>query len=59
VSGRREFLGLAAACAGSGLLQGFPANASDSRSFAVADNPARSQLANLVAAGLTAGTLLC
>ena len=58
VSGRREFLGLAAACAGSGLLQGFPANASDSRSFVVADNPARSQLANLVAAGLTAGTLL-
>jgi sulfate permease, SulP family len=58
VSGRREFLGLAAASVGSGLLQGFPANASDSRSFMVADAPARSQLANLVAAALTAGTLL-
>jgi MFS superfamily sulfate permease-like transporter len=39
-------------------MQGFPANASDSRSFMVADAPARSQLANLVAAALTAGTLL-
>lgn len=58
VSGRREFLGLAAASIGSGVLQGFPANASDSRSFMVADAPARSQLANLVAAALTAGTLL-
>jgi SulP family sulfate permease len=58
VSGRREFLGLAAASLGSGLLQGFPANASDSRSFMVADARARSQVANLVAAGLTAVTLL-
>jgi SulP family sulfate permease len=58
VSGRREFLGLAAASLGSGLLQGFPANASDSRSFMVADARARSQVANLLAAGLTAVTLL-
>jgi sulfate permease, SulP family len=58
VSGRREFLGLAASCAGSGLFQGFPANASDSRSFVVADTGARSQMANLVAVGLTALTLV-
>jgi SulP family sulfate permease len=58
VSGRREFLGLAAACAGSGLLQGFPANASESRSFMVADTGARSQMANLVAVTLTALTLV-
>jgi SulP family sulfate permease len=58
VSGRREFLGLAAACIGSGLLRGFPANASSSRSFVVADTAGRSQMANLVAAALTAGTLL-
>jgi sulfate permease, SulP family len=58
VSGRREFLGLAAACVGSGLLQGYPANGSDSRSFVAADAGARSQLSNLVAAALTAVTLL-
>ncbi|MDN5931391.1 MAG: STAS domain-containing protein [Pseudonocardia sp.] len=58
VSGPREFLGLAAASVGSGLLQGLPPNASDSRSFIVADTPARSQLANLIAAALTAVTLL-
>jgi SulP family sulfate permease len=58
VSGRREFLGHAAACVGSGLLGGYPANASDSRSFVVADARARSQVANLAAAGLTAVTLL-
>jgi SulP family sulfate permease len=58
VSARREFLGLAAASVGSGLLQGYPANASDSRSFVVADSRARSQVANLAAAGLVAVTLL-
>jgi sulfate permease, SulP family len=58
VSGRREFLGLAASCAGSGLFGGFPANASESRSFVVADTGARSQMANLVAVGLTALTLV-
>ena len=47
VSGRREFLGLAASCAGSGLFGGFPANASESRSFVVADTGARSQMATL------------
>jgi SulP family sulfate permease len=58
VSARREFLGLAAASIGSGLLQGYPANASESRSFVVADARARSQVANLAAAGLVAVTLL-
>jgi sulfate permease, SulP family len=58
VSPRREFLGLAAASLGSGLLQGYPANASDSRSFVVADSRARSQVANFAAAGLVAVTLL-
>src|SRR4051794_6498878 len=58
VSARREFLGLAAASIGSGLLQGYPANSSDSRSFVVADSRARSQVANLAAAGLVAVTLL-
>jgi SulP family sulfate permease len=58
VSARREFLGLAAASVGSGLLQGYPANSSDSRSFVVADSRARSQVANLAAAGLVAVTLL-
>jgi SulP family sulfate permease len=58
VSARREFLGLAAASVGSGVLQGYPANGSDSRSFVVADARARSQVANLAAAGLVAVTLL-
>jgi SulP family sulfate permease len=58
ISPRREFLGLAAASLGSALLQGYPANSSDSRSFVVADSRARSQVANLAAAGLVAVTLL-
>jgi sulfate permease, SulP family len=58
VSGSREFLGYAAGCVGSGLLGGFPANASSSRSFLVADAGARSQVANLAAAALTLLTLL-
>ncbi|GAB3308107.1 SulP family inorganic anion transporter [Geodermatophilus aquaeductus] len=58
VSARQEFLGLAAASVGSGVLQGYPANGSDSRSFVVADGRARSQVANIAAAGLVAVTLL-
>jgi sulfate permease, SulP family len=58
VSARREFLGLAAASVGSGLLSGYPAGTSDSRSFVVADSRGRSQVANLAAAGLVAVTLL-
>jgi SulP family sulfate permease len=58
VSARREFLGLAAASFGSGLLQGYPASSSDSRSFVVADSRARSQVANLAAAALVVVTLL-
>ena len=58
VSARREFLGLAAASVGSGLLQGYPAGSSDSRSFVVADSRARSQIANFTAAALVVVTLL-
>ena len=54
----REFLGLAAASVGSALLGGYPAAASQSRSFMVADSRARSQVANLAAAVLIALTLL-
>jgi SulP family sulfate permease len=58
ISARREFLGLAAASFGSGLLQGYPASASDSRSFVVADSRSRTQVANVAAAGLVAVTLM-
>ncbi|TFV92959.1 SulP family inorganic anion transporter [Blastococcus sp. CT_GayMR20] len=58
VSPRREFLGYAAASLGSGLMQGYPANGSDSRSFVVADSGGRTQVANVTAAGLVAVTLI-
>jgi sulfate permease, SulP family len=58
VSARAEFLGLAAASLGAGLMQGYPANGSDSRSFVVADSRARTQLANVTAAVLVGVTLL-
>ena len=58
VYGSREFFGYAAGCVGAGLLGGFPANVSSSRSFLVADAGARSQVANLAAAALTLLTLL-
>jgi sulfate permease, SulP family len=54
----REFIGLGAANLAAGLLHGFPANASDSRSFVAANSGARSQLAGLAAAGLVLVTLL-
>ena len=54
----REFIGLGAANLAAGLLQGFPASASDSRSFVAANSGARSQLAGLAAAGLVLITLL-
>ncbi len=54
----REFLGVAAANIGSGLMGAFPANGSQSRSFVLADTGARTQVANLVAAGLVVLTLL-
>jgi sulfate permease, SulP family len=54
----REFVGLGAANLAAGLLQGFPANASDSRSFVAANSGARSRLAGLAAAGLVLITLL-
>jgi sulfate permease, SulP family len=54
----RELLALGAANLGAGLVQGFPANGSDSRSFAAAAAGARTQLAGVVAAGLVVVTLL-
>jgi sulfate permease, SulP family len=54
----REFLALGAANLGAGLVHGFPANGSDSRSFAVAAAGARTQLAGVVGAGLLVATLL-
>ncbi len=54
----KEFLGLAAAGFGAGLLQGFPANASDSRSFIVADSGSKSQTINVFGAAAIAITLI-
>ncbi|MGP3932147.1 SulP family inorganic anion transporter [Nonomuraea sp. KM88] len=55
---QQEFLGLAAANAAAGLLGGFPANGSDSRSALLAGSGARTRLAGLGAAAAVAGTLL-
>jgi len=54
----REFVGLAAAGVGAGLIQGFPANGSDSRSFIVANGEARSQSANMIGAVMVLVTVL-
>ncbi len=54
----REFLGVAAANIGSGLMGAFPANGSQSRSFVLAETGARTQVANVVAAALVVLTLL-
>jgi sulfate permease, SulP family len=54
----REFVGLGAANLAAGLLQGFPANASDSRSFVAANAGGRSQMTGLIGAGLVLVTLL-
>lgn len=54
----REFVGLSAANIGAGLLSGFPANGSDSRSFVVANSGGRTQTTGLVGAGLIAITLI-
>jgi SulP family sulfate permease len=58
LSPTREFIGLAAAGVGAGLLQGFPANGSDSRSFIVANSGRRSQSVNLIGAVAVAVTLV-
>jgi SulP family sulfate permease len=58
LSPTKEFIGLAAAGVGAGLLQGFPANASDSRSFIVANSGRRSQSVNIVGAAAVAVTLV-
>lgn len=55
---QQEFLGLAAANAGSALLGGFPANGSDSRSALLAGSGARTRLAGLGAAAAVVVTLL-
>ncbi|MEV0826368.1 SulP family inorganic anion transporter [Nonomuraea rubra] len=55
---QQEFLGLAAANAAAGLLGGFPANGSDSRSALLAGSGARTRLAGLGAAAAVVGTLL-
>jgi sulfate permease, SulP family len=54
----QEFLGMAAASAGAGLLSGYPPGSSDTRSFVVQQAGARSQLANVTAGVLTLLTLL-
>jgi SulP family sulfate permease len=54
----REFFGVGAANIGAGFLGGIPVNGSQSRSFVAADGGARSQVANLWAAGLVLLTLL-
>jgi SulP family sulfate permease len=53
----REFVGFAVANVGAGLLSGFPANGSDSRSFVIANSGGRTQITGLVGAGLIAITL--
>jgi SulP family sulfate permease len=58
LSPTKEFIGLAAAGVGAGLLQGFPANASDSRSFIVANSGRGSQSVNIVGAAAVAVTLV-
>jgi len=58
LSPTREFIGLAAAGVGAGLLQGFPANGSDSRSFIVADSGRGSQSVNIIGAVAVAVTLV-
>jgi SulP family sulfate permease len=53
-----EFFGLAAANFGAGILQGFPVNGSQSRSFTAAEAGARSQMSNWIGAVLVLITLL-
>ncbi|NUR85675.1 MAG: STAS domain-containing protein [Nonomuraea sp.] len=55
---QQEFLGYGAANAGAGLLGGFPANASDSRSLLLANSGARSQVACVLAGVALLLTLL-
>ncbi|MFL6161085.1 MAG: SulP family inorganic anion transporter [Jatrophihabitantaceae bacterium] len=54
----REFLALGSANLAAGLCGGFPANSSESRSFALSQGGARSQVANLLGAGLLIVTIL-
>ena len=54
----REFFAIGAANIGSGFLGGFAVNGSQSRSFVLVDARAKSQVANLWAAGLVILTLL-
>ncbi len=54
----REFFGVGAANIGAGFLGGIPVNGSQSRSFVAGDAGAKSQVANLWAAGFVLLTLL-
>jgi len=54
----REFVGLAVANVGAGLLQGFSANASDTRSFIVAGGAGRTQRVNVLCALIVVITLI-
>ena len=58
VNPNHEFYGLAVANVGSGILQGFPVNGSQSRSFGLAGAGGRSQMANWTVALLVVLTLL-
>jgi SulP family sulfate permease len=58
IDANREFLGLGAANIASGVLGGFPSNASDSRSFLIANSGGRSQVVNLIGTVMVLGTLL-
>jgi len=58
IDANREFVGLAVGNVAAGLFGGFPAAASDSRSFLVASAGARTQMAQFIGAGLVVLTLL-
>lgn len=58
VDAQQEFLGYGAANAAAGLLGGFPANGSDSRSMLLAGSGARTQMAGVAACAAVLVTLL-
>lgn len=58
VDANREFVGLGAGNLAAGLIGGFPAAGSDSRSFAAASSGVRSQRAGVICAGLVVLTLV-
>ena len=58
VDANQEFLAIGASNLAAGVLQGFPVNGSQSRSFVQADAGGRSNLAGLVCAALVVATLV-